>query len=81
MLNHLFIRELIKNQLFQKIANGYLMYASLFKTMKLRLKYKSKEFLFLSLESGTLLFEIQEQKSMYLEDNNDQNVLFGVSHL
>ena len=81
MLNHLFIRELIKNQLSQKIANGYLMYASLFKTMKLRLKYKSKEFLFLSLESGTLLFEIQEQKSMYLEDNNDQNVLFGVSHL
>jgi len=31
MLNHLFIRELIKNQLFQKIANGYLMYASWFK--------------------------------------------------
>lgn len=23
----------------------------------------------------------EEQKSMYLEDNNDQNVLFGVSHL
>lgn len=23
----------------------------------------------------------EEQKSMYLENNNDQNVLFGVSHL